>query len=947
MRSATLYALVSLQVAAAAFAGEARPAADAVQWSRDIAPILAAKCFTCHGPDPESRKAGLRLDRREDAIRAEEGLDPAVAPGLPERSELLRRVLSTDADERMPPVDGHEAVTAREAELLRRWIADGAVYERHWSWRALAEVEEPQAGAWSWTVVDRFVERSLAAEGLAPAGDVDGPAWLRRASHAIRGLPPRDAWLQRVLDGDSPLVRAALVDEMLAEPAFGEHWGRHWLDLMRYAESRGHEFDYSIREAWRYRDWVVSAFNSGLPWDRFVLEQVAGDLLQPRIDPADGTDAALAATGWWWLSQGTHAPVDVRLDEAERIDNQLDVLGKAFLGTTVACARCHDHKFDDFAQRDYTALFGVARSTRLVYAWQDPHGAAARTLREAEAVRARLEQLFPRQEVVQPIGQVPPGALWRFDGQDWNGWTASGGAFGSAPLGAGALCAPDGAAPRRNALACADSGALHAKARGALRSPTFVVEQPELWLRVRGKDATVRVHVDGYFLDEENALLFESHRQQLDHPDEWRTLRIDLARYVGEEAWIEVLDQGGGSAAIAWVAAGTLDDAWKEARKDETQALDAPEGLRAAVEHELAALRQAGAAFPEQSQVLAAADGSGRDAPLYARGQPRQAKERVPRGGPRVLGELSRAYAAEALAQAAPSGTIVAGVPASASGRAELAASLVDPAHPLVWRVAANRVWHHALGAGLVASTDDFGVLGRAPGHPELLDWLACRLREHRSIKRLLREIVLSRVFAQRSRPAEGTAADADPDGARLSRRGARRLEAEAVRDTLLSISGRLVETQGGPPVPVHLTDYMQGRGRPGSSGPQDGDGRRSIYLEMRRNFADPMLAAFDQPVPNAPRGSRSVSNVPSQSLVLMNAPLVRDLAASFARRIQAVDGDCAARVRFAIRAAWARPAHEAEVAAALGFLGTAPDLEAWTDYAHALFLSKETIYLP
>ncbi len=908
-------------------------------WSREVAPILAARCFTCHGPDAESRKAGLRLDRREDALRAEEGLDPAVTPGDPERSALLQRVLSDDPDERMPPATGHQPLSAGEIDVLRRWIEAGAVYERHWSWTKLEDVAPPPSQGWAWRTSDRFVEESHAREGLVPVGDCDAATWLRRASFALRGLPPREEWLAQVLARDDAALREALVDEMLADRACAEHWARHWLDVMRYAETRGHEFDYAIREAWRWRDWVVRALHSDLPYDRFVMEQVAGDLLEPRVDPVSGCDEAQVATGWWWLMQASHAPVDARLDEAERIDNQIDVLGKAILGTTASCARCHDHKFDDVSQRDYTALFGVARSTRRVYAWHDAHGRAAAALAEAESLRARLGEALGA-NASEITSRAPDNALWQFGGEHFDGWRASGGAFGARPIAVGELLGIDGKSVTQVEVAAASSRGLLMRARGALRSPSFTIESGDLWLRVRGAKAYIRAHVDGYFMGEESNLLFESHKQELDHPDEWRTRHIDLSRYVGEECWLEVVDYGDGFAELAWVASGPTDESWKSARAVGEATVKHEDSVAQPVSDVLARLAQLASDFPAQVVVLACEDGSGRDAPLYARGRPSAAGELVPRGEPEALGALRREYSSLAVEP-------VEARFQSASRRLEFARDLVDPAHPLTWRVAANRVWHHVMGAGLVATPDDFGVLGSPPTHPQLLDWLACRLREQRSLKALAKELVLSRTFAQRNGPASAKAAELDPQGTRLSRRPVRRLSAESIRDALLSTSGRLVEREGGPPVAARLTDFMQGRGRPEASGPQDGAGVRSLYLEVRRNFLDPFLGAFDLPIPNSPRGGRSVSNVPAQRLALMNDPFVRELAGSFAEWIAHQDGDVQARTAAAIRRVWSRPARPEELARAAEFLGESPGAETWQDWAHALFLAQETIYLP
>jgi len=944
MRGGWLGAAVAGLVLAVGAFGAVGEERTAPSWSREVAPILAARCFACHGPDAESRKAGLRLDRREDALRAEEGLDPAVMPGDPERSALMQRVLSDDPEERMPPAKGHEPLAAGEIDVLRRWIAAGATYERHWSWTKLEEVALPPSAGWAWRASDRFVEVALASEGIEPAGDCESVTWLRRASFALRGLPPREEWLARILERDDAQTREQVVDEMLADRAYAEHWARHWLDVMRYAETRGHEFDYAIREAWRWRDWVVRALRADLPYDHFVMEQVAGDLLGPRIDPATGCDEAQVATGWWWLMQASHAPVDARLDEAERIDNQIDVLGKAFLGTTVSCARCHDHKFDDISQRDYTALFGVARSTRRVYAWQDAHGRAAASLAEAEDLRDMLRtalEVSVKDEA--DAAAAPPNALWSFGGDRFDQWRASGGAFGARRVAAGELLAVDGAAITRAETSAASSRVLLTRARGALRSPSFTIESGDLWLRVRGAEAYIRAHVDGYFMGEGSNLLFESHMQKLDHPGEWRTRHIDVSRYIGEECWLEVVDPGDGFAELAWVASGPLDEAWKTAltASEAPVKFEEPEGQPIRVA--LARLEQLAREFPEQHAVLACEDGSGRDAPLYARGRPAAAGERVPRGEPAQLGQLRREYAGSAAVEAAAvEETVV-----SASRRRELALQLVDPAHPLTWRVAANRVWHHVMGAGLVATPDDFGVLGAPPTHPQLLDWLACRLREHRSLKLLAKELVLSRTFAQRNAAADAKAAELDPLGARLSRRPVRRLSAESVRDSLLAAAGQLVERDGGPPVAARLTDFMQGRGRPESSGPQDGAGVRSLYLEVRRNFPDPLLSAFDLPTPSSSRGARSVSNVPAQRLALMNDPFVRELAGKFAAWIARLDGDVQARAAQAMRRLWSRPASAEELALASEFLGESPNAETWQDWAHALFLAQETIYLP
>ena len=867
----------------------------AVDFTRDVAPLLAARCFKCHGPDADSRKAGLRLDKRAGAVAVLESGDAAIVPGKPEESELIARVTSADADERMPPVDGHAALTADEVGVLRAWIASGAEYAKHWSWQPLPAVDSERACAVAGADSPGANVASPLRDVHLP-GMVDDAAWLRRVTFDITGLPPTPAECAAFAAAmhaatDAPAAdaaRAAVVDALLASPRFGERWGRHWLDVVRYAETHGHEFDYPIDEAWRYRDWAIRALNADLPYADFVREQIAGDLLAaPRRNPEDGTSESQLATGWWWMSQGTHAPVDVRLDQAERVDNQIDVATKAFLGTTASCARCHDHKFDDVSQRDYYALFGVVKSSRRAYAYQDPGGvigSAVKSLRAARRDDAHAKAVVP---------PAPAGATWTFDRGTLEGWTASGWAFGEEPAGS------------------ADSGALAMKLQGTLRSPTFTVPAGPIRVRCRGTGAKLRLVIDGYWLNDRNDLLFEGFIRDVDHRDEWRTQAFDARRYTGELAHLEAIDDGDGFIAIDWVALGDVaeaDCAPAPVTAPAPAATDAP---------------KPGATpdIPAPRRVLAMEDGTGMDSPLYARGVPANARDMVPRGMIAGLRTVNVApTSTDTPTNATPAG----------SGRLALAEEIVSPNNPLTWRVAANRVWHHMMGRGIVASTDDFGVLGQAPTDVATLDWLAMRLRAHGSIKRLVREIALSPVYRSSARPM-------------------RRLDGEALRDAIIATADSLDLAMGGPSVSVHLTDAMQGRGRPGKSGPLDGARRRSVYLEVRRNFLPPFLQVFDQPVPTTTVGTRSVSNVPAQALAMMNDPFVRGQAERWGRITFAdVKRPVDERVRGMFGRAYARPAGADEVNAALAFLGDAPNpsAEAWSDLAHAIFLSTEFRYL-
>lgn len=939
-------ALLAALLAAADVTAPAGPApggALAVDYTRDVAPILAARCYQCHGPDGSSRKAGLRLDKREAAIAVPAGTDAraAIVPGDAAASELIARITNTDPELRMPPADGHAALTPAEVETLRAWITAGAPYAKHWSWQPL-----PAAGV---AAADAILSAPIAGERM------DHRRWLRRVHLDVTGLPPTPDEC-RAFDADhSDAARARVVDALLASPRYGERWGRHWMDVMRFAETHGHEFDYQIDEAWRWRDWVIRAFNADVPYADFVREQVAGDLLaSPRRNPDDGTNESVTATGWWWMTQGTHAPVDVRLDQAERIDNQIDVASKAFLGTTASCARCHDHKFDDVSQRDYYAMFGVVKSSRRAYGYQDAGGAIAAAsarlaaLRDANLAVSSQGPEWERTEARKRAVSPPPGATWTFDGGTFDGWTPSGWAFGSAPVSCGERIAPDGNAPTTAAGNWAHSGALSGRLRGTLRSPTFTVPEIGIGVRCAGTGCKVRLHIDGFFLDDRNELLFEGFIQGVDHPGEWRTHAWDAKRYAGEQAYLEVIDDGDGFIAIDWVSLGMVTGADLQPAPF-TCAPGEPTEAAKAIE------------VPAPVRVLAMEDGTGMDSPLYVRGVSSNTGDMVPRGMIAGLRSEGGVVASDTPGVSGVAGASdVAGARSSAgapematgSGRLQLAEEIVSPSNPLAWRVMANRVWHHLMGRGMVASTDDFGVLGQAPVDRELLDELAMQLRAHGSIKRLVRDIVLSPRYAD-------------------SARGVRRLDGEALRDAIIAMAGGLDLTMGGPSVPMHLTDAMQGRGRPAASGPLDGARRRSVYQEIRRNFLSPFLQVFDQPVPTTTVGARSVSNVPAQGLAMMNDPFVRAQAERWGAELErqargavaaadrpgsgngaagaaaAPRASIEAAVRDAFLSAYARPAAEGEVARAVAFLGPAPDAAAWSDFAHAIFLSTEFRYLP
>jgi cytochrome c553 len=919
-------ALAVLSIATAAHAAVAQ----APDFDRDVRPVLAAKCFACHGPDAEAREAGLRLDTFEGATTALRSGRRAVVPGDPAASVLLARVSAHDPDDRMPPAG--EPLTGDEIESIRRWIEAGAAYTDPWAFQPMQAVDAPPVRDAAWcfdeaSPIDRFVLATREAAGLAaPARDATPEALLRRLSFDLRGLPPDPADLAAFADDPSDARYDALVERYLADPAFGERWARHWLDLARYAETLGHEFDYPIPHAWRYRDWVIDAFNADLPVGRFMAEQIAGDLLEPR--PSLGlANAAPLATAWWFLGPATHAPVDVRQDEADRIAGSVDTLGRSMLGMTVFCARCHDHKFDPIPASDFYAVAATMRNTRRVEGFLDTDPKASLL---AEAARAALMGAT----AVSWASAARPEGVDVVDEGDWHRWARSGHAFeaSGAPLALG-----DDGALHVAESGTVDSGRVARELVGVACSPGFVVDRRFLHVRVRGERAWLRVKAGNYWLDESNGLLFEGMRRNLgEAPEEqrslervarpWRIETFDLGRRMGERAYVELLDDGAGWIEVDWIAAtdeatppdGGWDGDGPSGGVPRTP--DAPEARAAR------AARDALLAAPPPVRAIVALEGDGFDEPLHLRGVSRNYGEPVRRARLAALGDAG------------------ASTPVEGSGRLALAAAITDPSSPFLWRTTANRVWLKLFGRGIVETPDDFGQLGAMPWSRPLLDHLALGLARGGTFKSLVREIVGTHAY--RALPDAGEEPRADA----WAPLPVRRLDAESIRDAMLAASGRLAPATGGPGVAAYLSEHMQGRGRPGRSGPVDGDGRRSVYLEVRRNFLDPFLQAFDQPLPSAACGRRNRSNVPAQALALLNSALAHELATRWGERVSTAEGDDAARVEGMWMRAFARRPSADERDAALGLVAEARaaggDAAAFAELAHALFAAKEFVFL-
>ncbi|MFO0880639.1 MAG: DUF1553 domain-containing protein [Gemmataceae bacterium] len=1019
---------------------ESKPTAGQVEFfEKKIRPLLVEQCQACHSG--KKHRGSLLLDSRAGLIKGGD-TGPSVVPGHPEKS-LLIQAISYREQLRMPP---RSKLSDEQIADLTAWVKMGAPWPgseevrpreekmdlarllAHWSFQPVRSVAVPgvPSTAWARNPIDQFILHQLERRKIAPAPESDRRTWLRRVTFDLTGLPPTREEIVSFLQDSSPTAHARVVDRLLASPAYGERWGRHWLDLMRFAETSGHEFDFEIPHAYAYRDYVIRALNADVPYDEFTREHLAGDLVsQPRRHPLDGRNESILGTGFWFLGESKHSPVDLRGDGSDRRDNMIDVFGKSFLGLTIACARCHDHKFDPITTREYYSLVSTLQSSRQQRAFLDPperiaepasriasrkREAARQAVQESSALLEKRLRGWSMKQALEDKSQDPVFLTLRralqakdfaaakkelavrqgresatlaqyrvfadFTRGNADAWYLTGHAFQRSSLtGQEVEVGSDLSQPVKRLVQGVTSGSIAGRLQGALRSPTFTIDKKHLLYRARGRNVVVNLIIDGF--------------QQIRDPiygglrfviqsNESRWYVQNLSMWVGLQAYIEILDDGDGEVELEQVVQsdhgvppplpllpslvtlieraaspeelfsqvrGTLLQVVKSWREGKPLDADQRGLLQAllssdqfgrsgksgdapwqALLHEAASLESK---LPDPLRGLAMADGNGIQDRVHIRGNPRTLGEEAPRVLP--------------IAVAGPNQTPA----ATGSGRIEMAKRLTRPENPLLARVMVNRLWHHHFGQGLVRTVDDFGHQGEKPTHPELLDWLASEfVRSGWSVKAMHRMMVLSSTYRMSSRGSE-EADLTDPRNELLHRMPIRRLEAEVIRDAMLSVSGRLNRSMfGRGPLP-HLTEFMDGRGRPGS-GPLDGDGRRSVYLNVRRNFLSPMFLAFDYPIPFTTMGRRSVSNVPAQALSLLNNPFVLQQAQGWAQHQLQQPASDRQRITSMYEAAFARLPTEQELQEAEAFLGPAQAREgrAWADLAHVLMNVKEFFFV-
>jgi cytochrome c553 len=823
-----------------------------------------------------------------------------------------------------------ESPTATQAKKHIDWEQARAF----WSFRPLQPQTPPAVKnhAWPKNSIDRFLLAKLEQRGLPPASPADRRSWIRRVTYDLTGLPPAPSEIAAYLADPSPDADRKVVERLLASPHYGERWARHWLDLVRYAETNGHEFDNDKLDAWRYRDYVIRAFNQDVPYNQFVREQIAGDLVPNKRLSPDGTHwESPLGTGILWLWEVLNSATDSVKSRADIVDNQIDVLGKAFLGLTVACARCHDHKFDPIPAADYYSLAGILHSTYIRESVIDSPARAAQIASIHQRI-ADVNREIRKLEPVPPPLSAPRLKLREgdvlfedFEDLGFEGWTVSGQAFGMAPA---HEIPPNQPLHNYRGEGIANSfGAGTDRLVGSLTSKKF--RMPKIWMHVRYAGTPGNKHAKERG-DIRLTVVADDHKSEHLFPAgktgfEWKSIR--MTKEIGRICYIEIVDRSR-TAHIAVDKIVFSEDKDPPELEGDTSPLpdrvisDAAKQQIAALERQRAALEDQ---LPESAFGMLSRDESPHNVRLHIRGSHTNLGEEVPRRFLRLIAGEDQTPVTQG------------------SGRMELAEWMASERNPLTARVMVNRVWKHHFGAGLVRSADNFGRMGEAPVHGELLDYLAGEfIRGGWSVKGLHRMMVLSSAYRMSSTP-DPSALRVDPRNELLHHMPVRRLEAEAIRDTVLAVAGKLDRAMYGPSVMPHISRYQDGRGKP-ASGPLDGNGRRSIYIQIRRNFIPPMFLAFDYPLPVSTIGTRGSSAVPSQALMMMNNELIRNMAAEWAARAVAARPDPDARVDLLFEEAFGRPPENWEKQEALAFTNGRDD--AWPDLCHVLLNSAELIYV-
>lgn len=910
-------------------------------FDRFIGPLLAGKCQKCHGAgEPE---AGLRLDGRDGAIRKLDSGELAVMPGHPEQSALLKRVTAADAGERMPPKG--EPLSATEVQHLRRWIAAGAPWPQHWAYRPIEPDAVPAKleGAEARTPIDGFIQERLRQAGLNPSPEAEARTLIRRLYFDLLGLSPLPGDYAAYESDTNPDAYERIVDRLLASPHHGERAARHWMDLVHFAETHGHDQDRFREHAWPYRDYLIRAFNADLPYGRFVTEQVAGDVLSAD-DPWAIVATGLLASGPWDESSLMSIREDTLDREIARYLDRDDILTtvmSTFVSSTVHCARCHEHKFDPIPQREHYALQAVFAGVDKANRAFDREPATAK---RREELKRELAQLPQRKAERNPLLLAAPLqqeiAAWEEDiSRAAKAWvvvrpaevrTANGSNL--VPQADGSYLAtgvrpekdiyqivlsPDTSGVTAVLLEVLTDAALPHQGPGRQDNGNLHLNELVVSMLRDGEEKPRKLEIASAIAD------FNQQGWSIDkaldgnlgtawgiYPEVGKPhravfqLKEPYKPAAGERLKIELHQSHGGGHLIGKWRLSLTGDAKPQLeatalpgeiavalavspseRTDDQRIALASHYLKDRFERELAALPAPAMVYCGTNRFQA--DGSFRPAitprkvQLLHRGDITQPREEVVPGALSCIPELPADFSGIDLSQ-------------EGARRSALAKWLTDSKNVLTWRSIANRIWQQHFGVGIVDTPSDFGRMGSTPTHPELLDWLADRLRKDPggSLKSLRRSIVTSATYRQASTNAQARAVSIDADNRLLWRMHRRRLDAESIRDATLLLAGTLDSRMGGPSDRQfvqkgmnHVTPVVDYLAVP----PDDpSNHRRSVYRFIFRTVPDPFHDAMDCPDASQLTPKRNESLTALQALALLNDRIIVRQGERIAEQISA-----------------------------------------------------------
>lgn len=909
------------------FAADEAPA-DSAQlefFEKQIRPLLVTHCYECHSAADVN--GGLRLDTRAGISKGGDS-GPVISGDMSGTGSLVSAVQYSDRNLQMPPSG---KLSDQQITLLKTWAQMGAPHpadpsdplgasttataapsgmsikegRQFWSLRPISDPQIPTVANNNWVTnpIDAFISHQHEATGLIPAAKADRRTLIRRVTFDLTGLPPSIEDIDAFLADKSDTAFDDLVDRLLASPQYGVQWGRHWLDVARYADSNGLDENIAFGNAWRYRDYVIQSFNEDKPFDRFLTEQLAGDLL-PDADTETRT-----ATGFLVLGAKVLAEPDMEKLVMDTVDEQLDTIGKAFMGMTIGCCRCHDHKFDPLKQSDYYALAAIFKSTKTfsggntgaIKYWNEhsfatPEDKEALKKVDAEiAAKKKLASAFNSSERAKIRTEAESKAAdYLFAATRFTAATAF-----------------------SDVKAVADELGLHARILHHCRLHLEYNQSGffSKWhrLQVLGESTMLRRYY--------TALIAAALDPESKTADADKFSAADL-----QDAKVAVKDKSGFLAvppkADFAFDSETLQEYFRletEARLIESQAADEESVMAVSDQKILASL------------------------PIHIRGSHVNLGVPVNRNFPEVMRPDSMSWP----------------LTDSQSGRLELAKWLTGDSHPLTARVFVNRVWNWHFGRGIVETTENFGKLGGRPSHPELLDWLAVEFkRSGWSVKHLHRLILRSNTWQMSSvAPASGHGQQVDPENSLLWKFPIRRLSAEQIRDSLLVVSARLDTSIGGKTVPLRNRQFVFNHTSRDHT--KYDSLRRAAFLPVIRNNLYTFFEQFDFPDPTMPTGRRNNTTVAPQTLLIMNSELVMDSADEFAERLFSMSSDDAQRIDFAYQLAFGRVPTAEESAQAIAFIhdpqiwhidrqttSAAAELRAWSTFCHSLFASNEFLYL-